>query len=227
VLFDNGGQVTVIAPAGPRPPAELPQRGRRWTPRRPLHVAWVGSVLPHKGALVFEAAVRLLAGAAEGPRFTAYGGGEAQILRRWRHLPGLRVRGYYRAGSLAALLRRDGVDLALLLSVVPETYSLALDECLAAGVAALAFDHGALGERLGSGAGLLLDAQLADDPQGAGVALAATLRDLQAGRLALPAPPPGPPRQPGVTAEAWLHLYRQLAINFPPLDGGTADLEAR
>ena len=32
-------------------------------------------------------------------------------------MPGVRVRGYYRAGALPALLRRDGVDLGLLLSI--------------------------------------------------------------------------------------------------------------
>jgi glycosyltransferase involved in cell wall biosynthesis len=185
----------------------------RLAPGRPLRVAWVGNVLPHKGALVFEAALRALADAPHRPRFIAYGGGDPAILRRWRRVPGLRVRGYYRAGSLPDLLRRDGIDLALLLSVVPESYGLALDECAAAGVPAIAFSHGALAERLGAGAGLLLDDALAADPAAAGAALAALLRDLQAGRL-----PPPPPSLPGAgaraAAQAWLTLYRQLGLDF-------------
>ena len=58
------------------------------------------------------------------------------------------MRGYYRAGSLPGLLRRESVDLALLLSIWPESYGITLDECRAAGVPVVAFDHGAMGERL-------------------------------------------------------------------------------
>ncbi len=156
----------IIAPAGSGPgsgssastsawPAAAPASPAAVLPpspqaaRAPRHIAWVGAVQPHKGALVFEAAVRSLAAAARRPRLTAYGGGDPEILRRWRRLPGLRVRGYYRAGSLPALLRRDGVDLALLLSVVPESYGLTFDECAAAGVPVLAFDVGAWKRRGG------------------------------------------------------------------------------
>jgi glycosyltransferase involved in cell wall biosynthesis len=103
-------------------------------------------VQAHKGALVFEEVVRLLKGS--GLRWSAYGGGDPELLARLRRLPRVRVRGYYRSGTLPLLLRRDRVDLALLLSIVPESYSLVLDECRAAGVPVVAFDLGAVGDRL-------------------------------------------------------------------------------
>lgn len=118
------------------------------------HVALVGGVQAHKGALVFEEVVRRIRG--EGLRWSAYGGGDPELLARLRRLP-VRVRGYYRSGTLPRLLRRDRVDLALLLSIVPESYSLVLDECAAAGVPVLAFDLGAVGERLRSGSLVALE----------------------------------------------------------------------
>lgn len=115
-------------------------------PRRPgpvRHVALVGGVQAHKGALVFEEVAKQV-----DLRWTVYGGGDPELLTRLRRLPRVRMRGYYRAGTLPRLLRRDGVDLALLLSIVPESYSLVLDECTAAGVPVIAFRLGAVGDRL-------------------------------------------------------------------------------
>jgi glycosyl transferase family 1 len=220
----GGAAARVIAPGGS---PVLPRAHAARPPRPPRHIAWVGAAQPHKGALVFEAAVRRLAAGGRRLRLSAYGGGDAEILARWRRLPGLQVRGYYRAGSLPALLRRDGVDLALLLSVVPESYGLALDECAAAAVPVVAFDHGAIAERIATaGSGLLLAAAVADDPEAAGAALASLLADLLDGRLEvppLPIPPPGQlppaassvPRPATAAAADWLELYRKLGIRWP------------
>ena len=123
-----------IAPLPPREPGPV------------RHAALVGGVQAHKGALVFEEVARRV-----DLRWTVYGGGDPELLARLRRLPRVRVRGYYRSGTLPLLLRRDGVDLALLLSIVPESYSLVLDECAAAGVPVVAFDLGAVGERLQRG----------------------------------------------------------------------------
>jgi len=123
-----------IAPLPPREPGPI------------RHVALVGGVQAHKGALVFEEVARKI-----NLRWTVYGGGDPELLIRLRRLPRVRVRGYYRHGTLPRLLRRDRVDLALLLSIVPESYSLVLDECTAAGVPVIAFDLGAVRDRLTSG----------------------------------------------------------------------------
>ncbi|MGH9361090.1 MAG: glycosyltransferase, partial [Thermoanaerobaculia bacterium] len=132
----------------PEPVATAPARRR--APRNPpRHLAYVGSVMPHKGALVFAEVVRRLAEARPaGVRWSVYGGGDEELLADLRRLPGVRVRGYYRSGSLPGLLVADEVDLALLLSIVPESYGFTLSECRAAGVPVVAFDLGALGERL-------------------------------------------------------------------------------
>ena len=115
------------------------------------HVALVGAVRAQKGAAVFERVVQHLSAGPGGGAplcFSVLGGGDVPLLHRLRRLPGVRVRGYYRAGSLPRLLRARRVDLALLLSTSPESYGLTLDECLAAGVPVVAFDHGAVAERV-------------------------------------------------------------------------------
>jgi glycosyltransferase involved in cell wall biosynthesis len=156
-------------------PVATPAR-RRTARHPPRHVAYVGSVLPHKGALVFEEVVRRLGrGGAAGVRWSAYGGGDAALLARLRRLPGVRVRGYYRSGSLPRLLAADEVDLALLLSIVPESYGFTLSECRAAGVPVVAFDLGALGERVrAEGGGTLVP--LADGAAGVAARLGELLR---------------------------------------------------
>jgi glycosyltransferase involved in cell wall biosynthesis len=133
-------RLRVLTPAG----AQFTSHRKANGPIR--HVALVGGVQAHKGALVFEEVVRRMKGA--GLRWTAYGGGDRDLLARMRRLPRVCVRGYYRSGSLPHLLQRDRVDVALLLSIVPESYSLVLDECATAGVPVIAFDLGAVGERL-------------------------------------------------------------------------------
>jgi len=179
---------------------------------RPLrHVAYIGSVQPHKGAMVFEEVVRGLP-RERWPelRFSAYGGGDPELLLRLRRLPRVKVRGYYRAGSLVGLLRQDRVDLALLLSIVPESYGLALSECLEAGVPVVAFDHGAMADRLREhGGGLLVDPSLG----AAGVA--ALIAELTQGR---PVPREGFPQAAApsaeAVAEAFRKLYRELDLEF-------------
>jgi glycosyltransferase involved in cell wall biosynthesis len=127
-----------VARAAAGPPG--PGRGNR-------HLAYVGAVHPHKGALVFEEVVRRLT-EEPGLRFTVLGGGDQALLARLGRLPRVSLRGYYRAGSLPRLLSTHRVDQALLLSIWPEAHGLTLDECLAAGVPAVAFDHGAMADRL-------------------------------------------------------------------------------
>lgn len=171
------------------------------------HVAFVGQVQPHKGAAVFEELVGRRAKGEGRVRWSVLGGGDRAILRRLRRQPGVTVRGYYRAGSLPRLLRQARVDLALILSTVPESYGLALDECRAAGVPVLAFDHGAIAERMtADGGGFLVPL----DEGAAGIAL--RLRQLS--EEGLPSMPSRPalPRLAEVVAR-----YRTL---YALLDGG-------
>jgi glycosyltransferase involved in cell wall biosynthesis len=77
-----------------------------------------------------------------------YGNGERVHLRRLRNSPGIRIRGYYRPGMLSSMLIRDRISIAVLPSVWPEAYALVVDECLSVGVPVIAFDHGAVPDRL-------------------------------------------------------------------------------
>jgi len=188
----------VIAPA-----VDLPSLAPPPDPRPIRHIAYVGAVHAHKGALVFEEVVKALA-SSPGLRFTVFGGGDPRILARLRRLPRVEVRGYYRAGSLPRLLRRAGVDLALLLSIWPEAYGITLDECRAAGVPVVAFDHGAMGERLrrDGGSGLVPIEQGA-----AGVVRAVTAAASHSETTGREAPLPSPER----AAQALAQIYAAVS----------------
>lgn len=208
------------APALPSPPAAVrvgpdgvpgSVAGAHTHPvRAPRHVAFVGSVQVHKGALLFEQVVRRLAPLHPHVAWSVFGGGDAEILRRLRRLPGVRVHGFYRPGTLPGRLRRAGVDFALLASIWPESYSIALEECAAAEVPVLAFDLGAPGERvraLGGGALVPLE--------GGAAAFAERLAAFIDGRE--PLPPlrtAGAPPHPAAAAAACLALYHELGLKI-------------
>ncbi len=164
------------------------------------HVAYVGSLQEHKGGAVLLAVAPALI--AAGCRVSAYGGGDARLIDALR-TAGVRVRGYYRAGSLTTRLRSDRVDLALLLSIWPESHGLTLDECAAAGVTALAFDQGALGERL-------RDRGLLVDPAAGAAGVIAAVRGWMADRATDQRRPPET-STPAAAARAYSQLYRELA----------------
>lgn len=194
----------VIAPAVEAGPSSKPSKPSK--PPRPLrHVALVGGVQAHKGALVFADVVRRLAGS--GLHWTAYGGGDATLLAALRQLPGVRLRGYYRQHALRTLLWRDGVDLALLLSIVPESYSLALGECVRAGVPVLGFDLGAPADRVPDlGAGRLVA------PEAGAEGIAAALRTMLRDGKVPEVPADAAVRIPDAeaAAQAVRELYRSL-----------------
>lgn len=172
--------------------------------RPPRHVALVGAVHPHKGAFVFDEIARALQ--HDGVRLSVLGGGDPQALMRLRRNGRVSVRGYYRAGTLAATLRRERVDLALLLSITPESYCLALDECLQAGVPVVAFDHGAVGERLRSTGGGVLVA-----PSRGATGILEALDPILDGRAPLPVPAAAVKTSTATSvAAAHLELYAEL-----------------
>jgi glycosyltransferase involved in cell wall biosynthesis len=186
----------VVAPDAP-PALPAPRESR---PVR--HVALVGAVTVQKGSRVFSDVRRALAARFPGVRWSAFGKGDPGELSRLR-AAGIRVRGYYRAGTLPARLRTEQVDLALALSITPESYALAVDECLAAGVPVVAFDHGAPAERLRGTPGRLV----APEEGPAGV-IAAVSAILAAG--AVGAAPPA--ARSGSAAERHIALYDSLGF---------------
>ena len=112
-----------------------------------------------------------------------------------------------RSGLLAAMVMR----IALLLSIVPESYSLALSECLAAGVPVAAFDHGAIAERLRRhGGGLLVEPEAG--AAGIAAAVAARINGLRIpGETRTDDPLPADGAEGGA-AQAFADLYRELGL---------------
>jgi glycosyltransferase involved in cell wall biosynthesis len=104
-------------------------------------IAFAGSVKPHKGGALLPAIID----ATPRAEWHVFGGGDVELLRA---LPRDAVHGYYRADSLPRLLARDRIGLVVLPSIVPESFSLTLSECWSAGVPVVAFDHGAIAERI-------------------------------------------------------------------------------
>jgi glycosyltransferase involved in cell wall biosynthesis len=187
-------QVHLVSPAVRLPPA------RPWRSAAPVsRISYVGSVDVHKGGETLLALAPLLRDAGYAVR--AYGGGESSLVRRVR-AAGVETLGYYRAGSLSRRLVRDRVDLALLLSTWPETHSLTLDECWAAGIPAIAFDRGALGARLRSGGGVAVA------PESGVEGLAEAIRGIA--RDGTTRPPAEPPSTPDIAATRVLEIYRDL-----------------
>jgi glycosyltransferase involved in cell wall biosynthesis len=102
---------------------------------------------------------------------------------------GVQITGAFQGGQAAELLRATNVDLVWFASASPETYSYTLSEALRAGVMPVAFDFGAVAERIrASGWGFLMKPELMLSPD----AVAQTLADAP-----LAPPPPGSEVQPG------------------------------
>lgn len=166
--------------------------------RHPDRVAFIGTQ-DHKGGARLPALAAALA--SRGVKVIVYGGYGHEHLLALRRIRGVRVRGYYRAGTLSSLLARDGIAAALLLSQVPESFSLVLSEAWAAGVPVVASALGAFRERLseaGRGGGELVSATACDAD-----ILTALDRVRQAPDVDLPAVPTAE-----AAAEAHLRLYR-------------------
>ena len=145
VLFpDHRGQTreNVIAPASSRSTSSKCKATRR------MRVGFVGGAYTHKGgALIAPTIERVRTQLPDAGAFV-YGNGERVHFRRLRNSLGIRVRGYYRPGMLASLLLRDQISIAVFPSIWPEAYALVVDECLSVGVPVVAFDHGAVADRL-------------------------------------------------------------------------------
>lgn len=112
------------------PGASLAQRAASSGQR----VAYAGAVKPHKGGHLLN----------DLPIDDIFGGGDEELLRNAR----ARVHGYYRARTLPSLLAKNKIGLVVLPSIVPESFSLTLSESWLAGVPVVAFDHGAIAERI-------------------------------------------------------------------------------
>jgi glycosyltransferase involved in cell wall biosynthesis len=120
------------------------------TSSRHPRIAFVGGVYSHKGGALLAPTMKHVRNSFPQAMAFVYGNGEGPLMRQLRGIQGIRVRGYYGHGKLPSLLERDKVSVAVLPSIWPEAYALVVDECLSVGVPVIAFDHGAVADRLKS-----------------------------------------------------------------------------
>jgi glycosyltransferase involved in cell wall biosynthesis len=164
-------------------------------------VAFAGSVKRHKGAHLLPDLARLL-GDVE---VHIFGGGDEDLLRAMRRVPNITIHGYYRGGTLPALLAHHGIGLVVIPSTWPETYSLVLSESWLADAAAVAFDLGAQAERIRRHGGGWL-ASLDSGTAG----LARIINEWRAGQITTTVPRTVP--SPLDAASAHLDLYRGWGV---------------
>ena len=186
----------VIEPAVPGDAAREPGTRRR-------RIAYVGSLKRHKGAHFLPEVIAAFAN--DDVDWHVFGGGDEELLRGVRRLPHTTVYGYYRGGRLPSLLARHAIDLALLLSIWPETYGLTLSECWRAGVPVVAFAHGAIAERIRRNGG----GWLAPLDEGA-AGIVTIVRRWLAGELTTVIP--ATTSSPRDAALAHVALYRSLGL---------------
>lgn len=115
-----------------------------------LRVGLLGTLLPHKGLGAIEQIIKRLGKKGE-IHFYHYGD---------KTPTGLSIisRGRYNRHEIVGLIQQDEIDIILLLSSWPETFSYTLSEAIAASVPVIATSIGALGERVNDeGTGWILD----------------------------------------------------------------------
>ncbi len=203
---ERAGLERVIAPPAPGEDAAGPAPSMRRISRDgTARVAFVGAYRPHKGALVFGELVRREAAGGRRVRWSILGSGDPDLVRDAR-VNGVDAAGHYRAGGLTRRLREEEVDVALLLSIWPETYSLTLTECRAAGVPVVAFDLGAIAERIGAeGGGVVVPVETGAE------GVAAMLAKILSGEVEVPPFRGGPAGASGRDAAAErMDLYGTL-----------------
>jgi glycosyltransferase involved in cell wall biosynthesis len=109
-----------------------------------LQVGVIGNISRPKGARIVEDIARLAAERALPLRVVVIG-----TLQTSRVSDGhLHIHGPYAAQELPALLERYGIDLCLMPSICPETYSYVTDEIMAMDLPLAVFDIGAPAERV-------------------------------------------------------------------------------
>jgi glycosyltransferase involved in cell wall biosynthesis len=132
----------VIAPATAR--GEAKTVGRNGS----LNIAFVGGVSQHRGAHLIQPIMDKVRETVPKATGFVYGDGDADFFKQLRQTKRVKIHGYYPKGRLPEMLVKDKIAVAVLPSVAPEAYALVVDECLSAGVSVVAFEHGAVGERL-------------------------------------------------------------------------------
>lgn len=109
-----------------------------------LKVAFIGNFLRHKGSKLFEELLNEFENGNE-IKFYIIGNLYERLQKTSRNLAV--IGGYYR-GNMGKILFENQIDIALLLSIIPETFSFTLSEVILAEIPTLALDLGAIRDRI-------------------------------------------------------------------------------
>ncbi len=138
--------------------SEAPSRGR------PQHVVVIGHMAGHKGFDIVSKMARLADKTQAPIRFTIIGATDCDS--DFEGLENVAILGRYNQSELLEIIDRETPDIAFLPSTCPESYSFTLSEAIVAGLYPVAFDLGALAERIRSLEwGLILPAAWLSDPE--------------------------------------------------------------
>ncbi len=129
----------------PEPYVDAPDLYQPHAAGAPLKVAIIGTMAPHKGSEVVAACVKEATAQKRPVQFHLFGHCDNAVLRKSKLVT---LHGAYREEAIFDLLRRTGCHIAWIPSVWPETWSYTLSIALKSGLHPVAFDLGALAERM-------------------------------------------------------------------------------
>lgn len=109
-----------------------------------INIAFVGVMAPHKGSKILEEMIRKYK--KSNVKLHLFGNSEIESLKH--SSKNYIYHGRYKREELPDLLKENNINLICLLSICSETYSYTLTENVASGIPVLAFDIGAIGERV-------------------------------------------------------------------------------
>ena len=119
----------------------LKKNKKTWKLGDAWNIAFIGVMCPHKGIEILDG---LVDGAPKNMKIHLFG-----VLPPDRNYNGRFVNhGQYTRGELPQLFKNNKIDLACVFSLWPETYSYTATEAIASGVPVVAFDLGAIHERI-------------------------------------------------------------------------------
>jgi glycosyltransferase involved in cell wall biosynthesis len=149
-LYNSSGDKTMIIEHGVEAKNDLPPVHRSGSG---FNVAYLGAFTYEKGADIFIEIVRRAKSRYPKDKVNFFIIGELGYhlpndLLRLKGSKSLKVTGAYRPHEVGRLLKGEGIDLIMLLSRWPETYSYTLSEAIINGVPVMASDLGALRERV-------------------------------------------------------------------------------
>ena len=107
-----------------------------------LHIGVLGTLIPVKGASVVNELAEYFVKQGISTPITVVGPSLVSTM------PGIRVLGPYENNDLPEILSREGINVILMPTIVPETFSYTISESIKMGLPIVAFDIGAQGGRV-------------------------------------------------------------------------------